>query len=338
MSDKDELTTINANLKLPEVEEVGVRKRAFERYEVNKKKASVADLATKLASVPQFIEAFNKAGMKVLDISREVATKIQNGELVFVRKPTTGQELGMLRDTATNHFALQVPIKDIPLDLSNALATASLSVALADLSNKLDQLDQKINRVNRNFDLDRYAQVQAAGDKLKLAVLTHDAQTKKTLLLDSLSQATNAKNLLLNQLYESKSKFKQQAEKSGVFKEIKSIAVPSNEFSQVALDALDNLYYLKDAFSFQVSGLAELGEYDALNFAVSDFRDLILEDFSGEDALLLDGYLPPSTTNPFKFLSEGVVASADTIIDCLDNNEDLLETHFVPAEIATAEV
>lgn len=83
---------------------------------------------------------------------------------------------------------------------------------------------------------------------------------------------------------------------------------------------MDNLEYLKDAFSFQIATLAELREYSALNYALQNFKDVFLEEFSGENALFLDGYLK----NPFKYLSENVVDSTTLIIEFIENNEDLL--------------
>ena len=66
---------------------------------------------------------------------------------------------------------------------------------------------------------------------------------------------------------------------------------------------------------------------------MSDFKDLILRDFSDEDALFLDGHLPPTSTNPFKYLSEEVIESSTGIIEFLNCNEDLLKVDFFPSNI-----
>ena len=59
------------------------------------------------------------------------------------------------------------------------------------------------------------------------------------------------------------------------------------------------------------------------------FKEVILLDFSGEDALFLDEHLSVST-NPFKFLSNNVVEASNSIIEFLNNNEEILDVHFIP--------
>ena len=95
------------------------------------------------------------------------------------------------------------------------------------------------------------------------------------------------------------------------------------------MTALDNLSYMKDAFGFQIATLFELGEFDALNYTIYEFKEVILLDFSGEDALFLDEHLSVST-NPFKFLSNNVVEASNSIIEFLNNNEEILDVHFIP--------
>lgn len=312
-----------------------LRKRPFQRYQEKKKSKLISDLTAQIANVPQLVEQLTKNKEMVLDISKELAKKIANGELEFIRKGATGEAVGILRDPKTKEIFTQLPIKEMPLDLGASIATAGLTMKMQEISHKLDELDNKINRVNRNFDLNRYAEVQSAQDKYKLALLTKDPDVKKTLLLESLSQSTNAKNLLSNQLYETKMQLKIAQENSNkILERVKNAVNPVYEKeATLAQTALDNLDYMKDAFSFQIATLAELGEYEALNYAVSDFKDMILEDFSGNDALLLDGSLS-TTTNPFKYLSENVVESTTSIIEFLDHNEEMLEMHFLPSNLS----
>ena len=56
---------------------------------------------------------------------------------------------------------------------------------------------------------------------------------------------------------------------------------------------------------------------------------MILQDFSGEDALFLDEHLSVPT-NPFKFLSNNIVAASNSMIDFLNENEELLDVRFIP--------
>ena len=86
---------------------------------------------------------------------------------------------------------------------------------------------------------------------------------------------------------------------------------------------------MKDAFGFQIATLFELGEFAALNYTIYEFKEIILLDFSDEDALFLDEHLSVST-NPFKFLSKNIVEASNSIIEFLNDNEELLDVHFIP--------
>ncbi|MTD04692.1 hypothetical protein [Enterococcus faecium] len=320
-------------LKVLENSPFDLRKGTFLKYQEKKKVKLISELAYQLANVPQLVEELTKSRMKILDISKELAEKIVNGELVFSRKETTGEAVGILREAKTGKLFSQIPIKDMPVELGATIATVGLSVKLQEISYKLEVLNSKINRVNRNFDLNRYAEVCSAEDKFKLAILTKNQEIKRLLLVEVLSQATNAKNLLLNQLYESKRQLELDENNNNWLSETITIKKKAEQAASLAQDALDNLYYMKDAFNFQIMSLIELGEYEALSYTVSDFKDLILRDFSDEDALFLDGHLPPTSTNPFKYLSEEVIESSTGIIEFLNCNEDLLKVDFFPSDI-----
>lgn len=158
-------------------------------------------------------------------------------------------------------------------------------------------------------------------------MLTKDPDTKKALLLDSLTQATNAKNLFLNQLLETKVQLANP--KSTGMIPIFSNNISAADGDRLAMAALENLTYMKDAFSYQIAALFELDEFDTLNHTIYKFKESILQDFSGEDALLLDEHLSVST-NPFKFLSNNIVEVSNSMIDFLDENEEFLDVHIMP--------
>ncbi|PCS05228.1 hypothetical protein RU86_GL001203 [Lactococcus piscium] len=306
-------------------------KRTFNRYEEKKQIRLIRDLTFQIANLPQLIEQLSKGKEIALNVSKEFATKIANGELEFIRKGNTGEAVGILRDATSKKMFAQLPIKELPLELGSSIATAGLSMQLQEISHKLEELGDKINRVNRNFDLNRYAEVQSAQDKYKLALLSKDLEVKKTLLIESLSQGTYAYNLLLNQLYETKMNLRNSNNNENVLSNL--FKSKADEQAKLAETALDNLEYLKDAFSFQIATLAELREYDALNYALQKFNEVVSEDFSGDDALFLDGHLPPKYKNPFKYLSGNVIDATTSIIEFIDDNEDLLELHFLPSEL-----
>ena len=304
-----------------------IRKRPLERYKEKRQSKLLAIIASQLPNIPTFVDELKRHGEIALDISQEMAKKLANGDITFGTYTESGVKYAQFVNSETGRIFKNIPIKELPVNLGPAIATAGLSMKLQEITYELDVLGEKVDRVNRNFDLNRYAEVQSAKEKFEMAMLTKDSDTKKVLLLDSLTQATNAKNLFLNQLLETKVQLAHPKSNGKI--PLFSSSLTAADGDRIAMTALDNLSYMKDAFGFQIATLFELGEFDALNYTIYEFKEVILLDFSGEDALFLDEHLSVST-NPFKFLSNNVVEASNSIIEFLNNNEEILDVHFIP--------
>ena len=304
-----------------------IRKQPLERYKEKRQSKLVSMIASQLPNIPTFVEELKRHGEIALDISQEMAEKLANGDITFGTYTESGVKYAQFVNSETGRIFKNIPIKELPSNLGPALATAGLSMKLQEITYELGILGEKVDRVNRNFDLNRYAEVQSAKEKYEMAMLTKDPDTKKALLLDSLTQATNAKNLFLNQLLETKVQLENP--KSTGMMPIFSNNISAADGDRLAMAALENLTYMKDAFSYQIGALFELCEFDTLNHTIYKFKESILQDFSGEDALLLDEHLSVST-NPFKFLSNNIVEASNSMIDFLNENEEFLDVHFLP--------
>lgn len=304
-----------------------IRKQPIERYKEKRQSKLVSMIASQLPNIPTFVEELKRHGEIALDISQEMAEKLANGDITFGTYTESGVKYAQFVNSETGRIFKNIPIKEIPANLGPALATAGLSMKLQEITYELGVLGEKIDRVNRNFDLNRYAEVQSAKEKYEMAMLTKDPDTKKALLLDSLTQATNAKNLFLNQLLETKVQLENP--KSTGMIPIFSNNISAADGDRLAMAALENLTYMKDAFSYQIGALFELCEFDTLNHTIYKFKEIILQDFSGEDALFLDEHLSVST-NPFKYLSNNIVEASNSMIDFLNENEEFLDVHFIP--------
>lgn len=312
-----------------------IRKQPLERYKEKRQSNLVSMIASQLPNIPTFVEELKRHGEIALDISQEMAGKLANGDITFGTYTESGVKYAQFVNSETGRIFKNIPIKELPANLGPALATAGLSMKLQEITYELGVLGEKVDRVNRNFDLNRYAEVQSAKEKYEMAMLTKDPDTKKALLLDSLTQATNAKNLFLNQLLETKVQLANP--KSTGMIPIFSNNISAADGDRLAMAALENLTYMKDAFSYQIAVLFELDEFDTLNHTIYKFKESILQDFSGEDALLLDEHLSVST-NPFKFLSNNIVEASNSMIDFLNENEEFLDVHFMPDLLEIADI
>lgn len=318
-----ELVQTNSNFET----QATIRRKSFDTYHVKRQSKLFSLIASQLANIPIFAEELSKHGEIALDISQELTAKLASGEITFGAYAQSGQKYAQFINAETKRIYTNIPIKDLPVTLGPAIATAGLSMKLQEITHELDILGEKVDRVNRNFDLNRYAEVQSAKEKIEMALLTKNPETKKALLLDSLTQSTNAKNLLLNQLLETKAQLT-NAKTNGKIPFFNN-SLSAAEGDNLAMIALENLSYMKDAFNFQLTTLFELGEFDALNYIICEFKEIILQDFSGQNALFLDEHLAIST-NPFKFLSNDIVTVSNALIDFIESNEELLDVTSLP--------
>ena len=304
-----------------------IRKRPFEKYQEKRHLQLLSTIAAHLPNIPIFVEELKRNGEIVLDVSQEMAAKLANGEITFGTYAVSGTKYAQFVNSKTGRIYKNIPIKELPVNFGPSIAAAGLTMQLDEITRQLDVLGEKLDRVNRNFDLNRYAEVQSAKEKYEMAVLAKNSESKNFLLHNALTQATDAKNLLLNQLLESKNQLESQKSNSKI--PMFSSNISAAEGDKLANIALENLSYMKDAFSLQITSLFELGEFDVLNYAVYEFKEMIIKNFSGTDALFLDEHLSVPT-NPFKFLSNNVVAASDSIIEFLDAKEEFLEVRFMP--------
>lgn len=317
--EKEETQKVTDHLLTPTM-----HKRRFQSYQEKREAKLLSLITSQITNAPTFAEELRKQGEFVLDVSKEMAEKLASGEISFGTYSDSGTKYAQFINSKTGKIFKNIPVKELPVSFGPSIALAGLSMKLQEISHELDLLGEKIDKVNRNFDLNRYAEVQSAKETFEIAMLTKNPDSKKALLHNALTQATSAKSLSLNQLIETKMQLKTQ-DKFNLFTSKLSAA----EGDKLATIALENLSYMKDAFSIQIAALFELAELDALHYTVDKVKETILQDFSGKDALFLDEHLSISS-NPFKFLSNNVVGASNSIVEFLDQNEDLLEVSFIP--------
>lgn len=203
------MTDINEKLKneiaKKSKNELSLRKRPFELYKVEQELKIVNQIKNQLTNIPSFIEELKKNKEFALDLPLDIAKKIANNELQFMTKKG-GEVVAVIQDATTKRIFKFPGIKELPIELGPSIAQAGLSARFNDLSEKMEEIGNQIGDVNRSLILNRYAEVQSTQEKYLLAMRTKDSDTKKDLLKAALVQSVDAKNLLLNQLYETKNK------------------------------------------------------------------------------------------------------------------------------------
>lgn len=264
-----------------------------------------------LTNLPTFVEGLDSSEL-ILDLSAEVKEKLKNGEIKFGTYSKSGKEYAQLIDSKTNNIYQNIPIKELPTNLGPAIAMAGITAKLEAIEETLAELGDKLDRVNRNFDLNRYAEVNSAQEKFNMALLATNSNLRQTLFSAALDQSTTAKNLLLNQLLEFKMTLTDNKLKRKVAED-------------QATTALEHLDFFKEAFKIQSSVLFELGEFEILSQTLYDFNETISQHFSEAVSLELDSHLA-ITSNPFKHFSQDLLQATQETILYIDNHSNLLTT------------
>jgi hypothetical protein len=270
----------------------------------------IDDIAHQLLNIPLLIDTLHTSSEIALDISKEMAQKIANNEIRFGQFKENGRQYAQFINTATHRISQNIPIKTLPTNFGTLIAQAALTQQIAQLDHKLDQLADKIDEVNRNFTINRFALTNTAREDLELALSMHDKSAKHILLLTALNSATTAKNEMLLKLLELK-------------QSLSNTKMAPKRATQAASRALDYLQKTREAFQIQTSVLFELGEYSALAKALNSFRSTIVNEFSGDDALRLDGNLK-GTELPFTILSTQIKDTTESVLLAIKNNRTAL--------------
>ena len=132
-----------------------------------------------------------------LDLTKEMKDKLEKGEAWFTEKAANGKPMGQLRHRVDGKnvimanpdiIAEQIPVKPKtdPRQMSNSIYQAALQQQMADLSQKMDEIQHVVKRIEEGQMDDRFAKIEAGEQTLRLAYRATDEKSRKELVANAI--------------------------------------------------------------------------------------------------------------------------------------------------------
>lgn len=302
----------------------------YEKYTQKRQDRLIAIIASQLSNTPAILDKLIVNSTFSPDLAKQLAHRLANGEILLDVYEKDGKKIVKFYDAKTRETYGELPIEQIPQNLSSAIVTAKLTTRLQKFASVMDELEDKIMEASSQFNLDKYAVLQAPQELFNTALVLFNQSNQNKLFLDSYILATEAKNHFLNQLIKNKMYFSDDDAVCfipGYNREIAKTSIHQENDDGQAI--IENLLYAKYAFVLQLCNLIELSEYDALYAVITDFIQTVVQNFYTKDGLEMTPSLDKVKV-PFKFLSTAVVKEATAFSEFLDVSKPLLDPYFIP--------
>ncbi len=220
----------------------------------------------------------------VADLSDYTLGLIRKGELSF-SFDKAGNILPQLKNADTQKISELIRLKEVSSNpmLGNAVNNLSNQIALAQIMNELELIEEKIANIQKEMQEDRLALADSAWDKVIQARSISDYRLRTVAIQNAINSATDAKRVLMRNF---------QVSFSGALK-----STWSKEKERNALNAAKDLVALTNCVRIECDGYVFIGEYIASKECLSAFLRFISENkLNDRDTLLrLNSCLPPES-------------------------------------------
>ena len=224
---------------------------------------------------------FSSKPQLVADINEYTQSLINSGELTYAFDKF-GNILPQLKNADTKKISELIRLKEVSSNpmLGNAVNNLNNQIALAQILDELEMLEEKIANLQKELQEDRLAMADSAWDKVLQARCISDYRLRTVAIQNAINSATDAKNVLMRNFNVS---FK-AALHSG----------KSREMERNAQNAAKDLVALTNCVRIECDGYVFIGEYNASKECLSAFLRFIDENkLNDRDTLLrLNSSLP----------------------------------------------
>ncbi len=259
----------------------------------------------------------------VADYDKYVARLIKKGIYRF-SIDKNGEILPTIRDA--KKIVKQVRLKEMNFNpqLLQSLNNLAIHAALAQILDKIEYVEDQIKGIHIELQDDRIAMTESAWDKLLQARKIQDSRLREFAILDAIGTATDAKCTLMRN-------YVRNYERFIVVKDVSSVGM-INPFSknipkdpsQLAGDAIQDIISITNVVQVECEGYAMLGEYDACNETLMQFRKFVLDNkLDDRNTLLI-------LNEGLKEKKIGVVDSFGEIADRITKFESSLQLRDLP--------
>ncbi len=235
----------------------------------NNLKTVVPGLASAIESL------FNSETVLVADINAYTKELIRKKELIY-SFDKAGNILPQLKNGDTKKISELIRLKEVTSNpmIGQAVNNLSMQVALAQIMDELESIEEKIANIQKEMQEDRLAMADSAWDKMIQARSISDYRVKTVAIQNAINSATDAKRVLMRNFSVSF----EASRKSSKHKEAET----------KALDAAKDLFALTNCVRIECDGYVFMGEYFASKECLNAFLVFIKENkLDQRDTLLL---------------------------------------------------
>ena len=232
-------------------------------------------------------ESFGEDQVKlVADLPEHVMKMIQDGRLRLVLDksgeilPTVYGDKGAVKQ-------VRLHWESIPPDVTGAFEHLETQASIALVLGEVKSLHEEMKVIRVGLQNDRLALTDGAWDKLMQARTIEDSRLRETMVQEAISSATDAKRMLMRNFTENL-RYLQEHSNKGSFDPDAWKDAMSKKSSVCAVEAFQDLSSLTDAVRIEGEGYAILGQNDASQESLNEFREFIKDNkLDDRDTLLL---------------------------------------------------
>lgn len=195
-----------------------------------------------------------------------------------------GNILPTIRDSSGIVKQVRLTEMQFAPQVSQSLNNLANQAAMAQILHKIEYVGESIKQIHIGLQNDRLALADTARDMLRAAMCIEDARLRQAAIINAINQATEAKCVLMRNFSQNLLFIRENSNKS-FFALL--IDTKSHDMEQKALDAMKALVAITNTVQLECTGYSGLGEYEAAQKSLLQFRTFILEsELDKRDTLL----------------------------------------------------
>lgn len=255
----------NPNSKLPSLTYI-------ENQNVMQYLSSFSTISKMMPTLAVAIKELSKGKQFLVNIDAFTSKLINSGVLRLMQ--SEGQLLPTLVDGKTGKIIKQLKLTEMSPQVTSTLKDLGTQLLIAQVINELKYVGTEINSIKVGMQNDRLALLDSAKEKLEQALLIRDRSLQRIAILNAINTATDAKNKLMKE-YEREYA---ETQGKGPFSIIKILGnfTLGNKTDKNTMQLLNNLVSITNTVQIEVEGYKLIGEKQALNKSLLEFKSFIL--------------------------------------------------------------
>lgn len=255
----------NPNSKLPSL-------TYMENQGVMQYLSSFKTISKMMPTLAVAIKELSKGKQFLVNIDAFTSKLIDTGALRLMQ--SKGQLLPTLVDSKTGKILKQLKLTEMSPQATSALTNLGTQLLVTQVINELKYVGTQINSIKVGMQNDRLALLDSSKEKLEQALLIKDRTLQRIALLNAINTATDAKNKLIKE-YEREYA---ETQSKGPFSLIKIIGNLNlgNKTDKNTIQLINNLVSITNTVQIETEGYKLLGEKEALNKTLLEFKEFIL--------------------------------------------------------------